>query len=306
MISKITILGTGALACLFGARLAPHADVVLLGSWPEGVAAIRRDGIRLEAAGIETRLPVRATTAVSEAGLAELVLILVKSWQTDRAVRQAGQVLCEDGLALTLQNGLGHYEALTDQVGEPRAALGVTTQGATLLAPGHVRHAGGGETLLGGCAANERRVGHVSDLLSRAGVPARVTGEIGSALWGKLAVNAGINPLTALLGVTNGALLDRPDAEALMVAAAAEAAAVAAALGLPLESDAAARVRGVARLTASNQSSMLQDMRRHAPTEIDAINGAVVRHGRRLGVPTPVNDVLWKLVRAMRRAPTDS
>ena len=306
MISKITILGTGALACLFGARLAPHAEVVLLGSWPQGLAAIRRDGIRLETAAGETRVPVRATNTLSEAGNADLVLILVKSWQTARAVQRAGQVLLDEGLALTLQNGLGHYEALAAGVGESRAVLGVTTQGAALLAPGHVRFAGGGETLLGCGPANRHRVTQISDAFSVAGFPTRVTGEIGTALWGKLTVNAGINPLTALLGVTNGGLLDQPDAEALMVTAAEEAAAVAAAHGIALESDAATRVRDVARLTASNRSSMLQDLLRGAPTEIDAISGAVVRNGRRLGVPTPVNEVLWKLVRAMRDANSES
>jgi len=306
MISKITILGTGALACLFGARLAPHAEVVLLGSWPQGLAAIRRDGIRLNTTEGETRIKVRATDAISDAGDADLVLILVKSWQTDWAVRQARQVLQDQGLALTLQNGLGHYEALRVEVGESRAVLGVTTQGATLLAPGHVRFAGGGETLLGYDPVSKHRVTQISEAFSVAGFPTRVTSQIETALWGKLAVNAGINPLTALLGVTNGGLLDCPDAEELMVSAAEEAAAVAAAHGLQLEPDAATRVRDVARLTASNRSSMLQDIGRGAPTEIEAISGAVVRSGRRLGVPTPVNKVLWKLVRALRDAKIES
>ena len=297
---KITILGTGALACLFGARLAAHAKVVLLGSWRQGLAAIRRDGIRLETAGGETRMPVRATDVPSDADNADLALVLVKSGQTERAAQQAGRVLLDDGLALTLQNGIGNYETLADGVGESRAVLGVTTQGAALLAPGRIRHAGGGDTLLGFSPANEGRVRHISDLLCLAGFPTRVTSEIRTALWGKVAVNAGINPLTALLGVTNGELLERPDAEALMVAATQEAAAVATAHGIELEADAATRVREVARLTASNRSSMLQDVLRGAPTEIDAISGAVVRDGRRLGVPTPVNEVLWTLVRAMR------
>ncbi|MFQ5407344.1 MAG: ketopantoate reductase family protein [Anaerolineales bacterium] len=299
---RITVLGTGALACLFGARLARRADVVLLGAWRAGIAAIQREGIRIESAEGETRVRVRATADALDAGDADLVLVLVKSWQTGRAVQQAGRVLRNDGLALTLQNGLGNYEALADAVGESRAALGVTTQGAALLEPGRIRYAGGGDTLLGFNSANEGSVRRVAELLQAAGFSTQVTGEIAAALWGKLAVNAGINPVTALLGVANGALLERADAEALMVAAAQEAAAVAAARGIELAGDAAARVREVARLTAANRSSMLQDVTRGAPTEIDAISGAVVRAGQQLGVPTPVNEVLWRLVRAVREA----
>ena len=299
-ILRITILGTGALACLFGARLARHAEVVLLGTWQAGIAALNDEGIRIETQASESRFVVRATNQVQLAGNADFVLVLVKSWQTQRAAQQAAQVLQEGGLALTLQNGLGNYEKLAELLSAARLAMGVTTQGAALLGPGHIRFAGGGDTYLG---YNEQTVSEVkilASLFNQADIPTKLTDDLEAALWGKLVANAGINPLTALLRVPNGELLNRPDAEALMVAAAEETASVAAAQGVTISFEAAERVREVARVTAENRSSMLQDVLRGAPTEIDAISGAVVRAGKRLGVATPVNDVLWKLIRAFR------
>jgi 2-dehydropantoate 2-reductase len=215
--------------------------------------------------------------------------VLVKAWQTDRAARELPAHLSPGGFALTLQNGLGNVEKLG-----PGAYLGVTAQGATLLGPGRVRAGGDGPTHVAGPAV-------LADLLCEAGLDARTVDPAcaNSLAWGKLAVNAGINALTAILNVPNGELLSRPDARALMERAAEEAAAVARAkrILLPFD-DAAGEARRVARATASNRSSMLQDVLRGAPTEVDAINGAVVREGARSGVPTPVNETLVRLVGA--------
>jgi 2-dehydropantoate 2-reductase len=307
----LTILGTGALACLFGARLAPHADVTLLGTWAEGVQAIREDGIRLEAGrGYGNHLDgdapgrvlmVRATTDPREAGPADVALILVKSWQTGRAATQAAQVLAPGGIALTLQNGLGNLEQIQAVVGEGRALLGVTTLGATLLGPGHVRAGGDGPVYL----SDDPRLGGLGAVLRHASFDVRQSplSDLQSLLWGKLAVNCGINALTALLRVPNGELLECPEARLLMERAAQEAAAVAQARGIRLPyADAAAQAASVARATAANRSSMLQDVERGAPTEIEAINGAVAREGRRLGVAAPVNEALCRLVSGLRRA----
>jgi len=224
-----------------------------------------------------------------------LALVLVKSWQTERAARQLAGCLRPDGLALTLQNGLGNLEHLQAVLGPERPALGVTAQGATLLGPGHVRIGGKGLTSVG----EHPRAQPAVDLLQRAGFETRLAGQVESLIWGKLVVNAGINALTALIRVPNGALLGSSELTDLMEAAAREAAAVAAAKGIALPyPDSAARVREVARATAANHSSMFQDVLRGAPTEIDAINGAVVREAQAVGLSAPVNEVLWKLVRA--------
>jgi 2-dehydropantoate 2-reductase len=292
---EILIAGTGAMACLFGARLSPHAEVTLLGTWTEGLAALQHEGIRLEAGGLESRHPVRATSDPLDCLDAPLALVLVKSWQTRRTAEMLADCLAKDGVALTLQNGLGNLEILQEVLGTGRAALGVTTMGATLRGPGLVRAGGVGPTYVG----RHPRLEPFLPVLSQAGFGVEVEEDVGSLLWGKLAVNAGINPLTALLRVPNGALLANPDARAVMGEAAREAAAVALARGVRLPYlDPVAQVEAVAERTASNHSSMLQDMVRGAPTEIDAINGAVTAAGDAVGAPTPVNRTLWRLVRA--------
>lgn len=298
----IAIIGIGAMGCLFGARLAPWADVLMVGTWPEGVAALRERGITLVDAEGEHIVPIQ--TASTEGGLEsrsyELVLILVKSYQTVRAAGQAAALLAPDGLALTLQNGLGNREALAERLGMERVAQGVTAQGATLLGPGRVYYAGAGPTYLGATAGTFDRLEAVAALFRRASFETHLTEDIAGLAWGKLVVNAAINPLTALLRVPNGALLESEDARALMEAAARETAAVAQAQGIALPfADPAARAREIAARTASNRSSMLQDVLRGGPTEIEAISGAVVCEGRRLGVPTPINETLWHLMRAL-------
>jgi 2-dehydropantoate 2-reductase len=293
---SVLIAGSGAMACLFGARLSAYADVTLLGTWPEGVAALQRQGIRLEAGGLETRHPVRVTTDPGDCRGARFALVLVKSWQTGRTAGMLAECLAPDGVALTLQNGLGNLEILRAALDDHRAALGVTTMGATLVGPGVVRVGGSGPTYV----ARHPRLEACLGLMQQAGLEVEVEEDLASVQWGKLAVNAGINPLTALLRVTNGALVEDAQARGVLDEAAREAAAVAAALGVRLPyRDAAAQAEDVARRTATNRSSMLQDILRGAPTEIDAINGAVAETGERLQVPTVVNRTLWRLVRAV-------
>lgn len=294
--SAILVVGTGAMASLFGARLARHTSVTLLGTWEAGLTAINRDGLRLDDGERVEVARVRASSDPEACAGALFALVLVKSWQTDRVARQLRRCLAPDGVALTLQNGLGNYEQLCQALGADRVALGVTTTGATSLKPGVVRLGGVGPTYL----APHSRLEPLAELLRRAGFAVETVEDLSGLVWGKLAVNAGINALTALLGVPNGELLERSDARAVMHAAAEETAAVATALGVRLPyDDPASQVADVARRTASNRSSMLQDVSRGAPTEVDAINGAVVQQGERLGVPTPVNWTLWRLIRAL-------
>jgi 2-dehydropantoate 2-reductase len=199
-------------------------------------------------------------------------------------------------LALTLQNGLGNRETLEQTLGAQRVALGVTTVGAYLVEPGLVQAAGAGMVSLG----EHPRLSFIKELLEKAGFNVRVVQDANALLWNKLIVNAAINPLTAILGVSNGALLENEDARALMGEVAREAAAVALAQGIQLtDPDPAALAEAVARRTAANRSSMLQDILRHAPTEIDAICGAIVRAGQQTGVPTPITRTLWRLVKAL-------
>lgn len=295
----LLIAGTGAMACYFGARLAPYADVTLLGTWPEGLHAVRQEGIRVETNGHVKTVNVKAESDLKQCVKVRHALVLVKSWQTERAAGQLARCLEDNGVALTLQNGLGNLEKLQAALGAERAALGVTTLGVTLLGPAHVRLGGEGPIYL----APHARLDGLETLLEQAGFKLERVDDLQSLQWGKLVVNTGINPLTALLKVTNGKLLELPEALEVMAAAARETAAVAAARGVRIPyADVVARVIEVARLTTSNRSSMLQDVLRGAPTEVDAICGAVTQMGEELGIPTPVNRVLWKLIRSLASA----
>jgi len=295
---NIAVFGVGALGTLFGSRLSPLANVTLFGNWPEQVDALRQNGLTVtQSDGSQTHHFLQATNDLNEMHPADIALILVKSHQTARAARQAANVLKPAGLAITIQNGLGNQKKLAEAVGPARAAIGITAQGATVLGPGQLRHAGNGPTHLALLPGRERQLEQVTELFNAAGLETTLVDHADSLVWGKLAINAGINPLTALLEVPNGALDEDETLRQIMSAAAIEVAAVAAAQGIELPyPDAARRTIEVAEATANNRSSMLQDISRGTPTEIEAISGAVVRYGQRLGVATPVNNFLWQMV----------
>lgn len=295
---QILIVGSGAMACLFAAQLsAAQVQVTMLASWKDGIRALREHGVTLTLAdGSRVSYPVRVADDPHQVGEMQHVLVLVKSWQTESAAVRLRHCLGADGVVLTLQNGMGNREILSEYLGAERVALGIATVGAHLLAPAHVRQGGEGKLSLG----THSRLPPLANLLQQAGFAVEIVADPDSLLWGKLVINAAINPLAALLNVPNGELLERPTARSLMINLARETAAVADALGIPLPYDNPAQtVQEVARRTAANISSMLQDVRRGAPTEIDAIAGAVVRSGEQAGVPTPLNNTMWQLVKAL-------
>ena len=287
---RVIVLGTGAMACLFGAKLASVAQVTLLGTWPEALTALETQGIVVNDAGSRATVRVASARLTVNIAPADLVLVLVKAWQTRRVAAYLPTLAQHRGTILTLQNGIGNLEQLG-----PRACLGVTTMGATLEGPGHVHVGGRGPTHVAAPA-------WVVGLLRDAGFEAyeATDADVESLAWGKLAVNCALNPLTAILRVRNGQLLQRPSAAIVLERSVHECAQVAQAKGVALPfGDPLEHVYEVARRTELNTSSMLQDVLRGAPTEIDMINGAVVREGERLGVATQVNDLLWRLVKAM-------
>lgn len=291
----VLIVGTGALATLFAARLSVSGIAVsMLGTWKDGLQALQRDGARLVLAdGSELVGRVQATDDPSACKGARMVLVLVKAWQTERAAAQLQECLSDDGLAVSLQNGLGNRERLVQFLGEARVGLGVTTFGVTLLGPGQAAYGGDG----GVSIETHPRLGMLERCLNGADFRVEIVPDARSLVWGKLVVSTAINPLTALLNVPNGALLERPGARTLMGELARETAAVAQALGVTLPfANAVAAVEAVAWRTATNHSSMLQDVRRGAQTEIDAICGAVVRAGEQASMATPLNRVMWKML----------
>jgi 2-dehydropantoate 2-reductase len=209
---------------------------------------------------------------------------------------------------LTLQNGLGNLEALARALGEERVLGGTTAHGAYLLGVGHVRHAGSGPTIVGEPCRGARpcapspRTGEMAELFRAAGIEAEATDNLAQAIWDKLVMNCGVNPVAAICRLRNGQLAQNPWSLKLMQSAALEAAEVAAAQGISLSyPDPAQRVKQVCEATAPNINSMLQDILVGRRTEIEAINGAVAELGRRLRVETPVNEALAAAVRAIEQ-----
>jgi len=296
---NVAVIGVGAMGCLLGAFLSPLANVTLLGHWPEQIAALSRDGLTLVGVdGRSTNHAIRATNDPTTITPVDLALILVKSRQTKEASALAKQILAPDGLALTLQNGLGNLETITAVLGPSHTALGITAQGAAMRKPGIVRHAGHGPTHLAYNPEIRERFTAIARLFNQSGLTTHLADNVDGLVWGKLAVSCGVNPLTALLGAPNGFLAENESAKQIMMAAARETAVVAQALGITLPyPDAGIRALEVAQATAANHSSMLQDIQRGASTEIEAICGAVVENGRIAGIPTPINAELLRMIK---------
>jgi len=301
---KIVIVGAGAMGGLFAARLGAAGETVsVVDIWQEHIDAINTQGLSLEdETGTLVAHPV-AVTRIEELPSADLIIIFVKSSMTEAAAQSALRIMGPAARVLTLQNGLGNAEIIAGVVGPERVLAGTTAQGATLLGPGRIRHGGKGDTHIGRLSgAADKFCREVAQMFSRAGIPTLADDEVQSLIWGKLVINVGINALTALLKFRNGQLADFAETKELVKMAVEEAVQVAAAAGIALPyEDAVNKVLAVAEATRENVSSMLQDIRNHRMTEIDAINGALVREGERLGVPTTVNRTLTLLIRTLEK-----
>jgi 2-dehydropantoate 2-reductase len=243
---------------------------------------------------------VQATTDTAKATDADLIMICVKSYDTATAIARLPRELAASSAVLTLQNGLGNVELLAERFGADRAYAGTTALGATLLAPGHVRHSGKGATVVGRFdGAPDENVARIVTALNDAGLEARTTTDVDVALWNKVILNAAINPLTALTGVRNGRLVDLPEARSLLALVVRECAMVARLRDVT--GDPWPRVEEVCERTAQNVSSMLQDIIRGKRTEIGSINAAISAEAERQSVAAPVNAVLTELVGVLER-----
>ena len=302
---KIVIIGAGAMGSLYGARLTQGGeDVWLLDTWPENVAILREQGLTIGGEGGSETVPVKAATSAEEIGEADLVLLFVKSHATRDAAVAALSLLKTDTMVLTLQNGLGNAEEIAAVVGADRVVVGTTAMGAIMAGPGHIVDGGKGVTHIGKfTGSTTRRLYEIAAVFSRSGLYTIVDANVESLRWAKLTINAGLNAISAVTGLTNGQLAAYPETQELMMRAVAEAECVAKARGVTLPpGDRQAEVLTIARATKDNKSSMLQDVLKRRRTEIEAINGAIVSEGMRLGVPTPINDALTLMVKALERS----
>jgi 2-dehydropantoate 2-reductase len=299
---KIVLVGAGAMGCLFAALLRRAGlEICLLARNDASVAAIMRHGIRLEnSIGTHAIDGISITRDAASIGYADYVVFFVKAFDTEQAAVCAAACVGPHTVIVTLQNGIGNVELLAEYFPAQPVLAGTTAHGATLLGPGHVRHAGCGETAIAPLRPQERTfAAGLCNVFETAGISTRVADDMQKLLWGKLLVNIGINPLAAILNINNGRILELEHTRCIMRQAVQEGVAVAAAKGIGFDLDEqVARVESVCRATQDNLCSMLQDIRAGRGTEIDYMNGAVVREGLALSVAVPVNSMLTDLVRA--------
>jgi 2-dehydropantoate 2-reductase len=301
---KTVIMGAGAMGSLFGGLLALSGEEVWLVDIREDhIQALVSTGLTVEEGGKKQRIPVHATKEVASIGKADLILFFVKAYHTERGVSDALVLQKEDTVFLTLQNGLGNEEAICKRVDPRKVVLGVTNHGATFLGPGRIRHAGWGKTYIGELDGKvTARVTQLAQVFTQAGIETEVSSNIQSLVWNKLFINVGINPVAALTGLKNGNLLDYPETLRLMEALVSEAVAVARKKGILIEGNPIEKVKAVAEATRENRCSMGQDFDNRRKTEIDAINGAVVKEAKRLGIAVPYNQMITDLVKVLEKS----
>ena len=297
--------GTGAMGGLYGARLAEAGhDVTLVDVHSDAVARVNRDGLRLDSATGSDMIRVPATTDPSTVGVVDVVIVFVKCYDTEAATRSVLPAIGDDTVVLSLQNGWGNAARIADIVGADRVAVGVSYNSATVLGPGHVRHAGTGRTFLGELDGRvSERVARIATALDDAGLEAEATGEVLLQVWSKLALNVCTLPTSAVLRFTADQLVADANVRELMREILAEAVAVANARDIPLDFDERwAKITDILTRAVGGKASRLQDVESKRRTEIDVINGAVAEMGAEAGIPTPYNETMTLLVKTIEDA----
>jgi len=277
--------------------------VTLIDIWKEHVEAVNTRGLRIEGLSDDRVIKdIPAVTDFSTLGNVDLLMVFVKATVTGEAMEKAGELVGDDTVVLTLQNGLGNIEKISAAVGKDKVIAGTTGHGSALMGPGHIRHAGSGDTILGELDGSKtKRLEEIADIFRKAGFSVNLSSNVVGLIWDKLLVNIGINPLTALTGLRNGQLLDFAETEELLESLVNEAREVAKRKGIQLSCDPVEHTKDVCRRTRENMSSMLQDVTKKRKTEIDVINGAIVEEGEKLGVDTPVNKVITNLIKVREK-----
>jgi 2-dehydropantoate 2-reductase len=304
---RIGIIGAGGLGSVIGGTLAEAGnDVLLVNRNRAHVEAINHNGLIMRTDGRDLRVAVRAAIPAEVGGPADLVIVLVKSFHTADAVREAIGLVGPDSAVLSLQNGLGHEDILTGLIGRDRVIAGKTYVGGVVLGPGHViAGLAGKETIIGELDGRiTPRIERIAATFEAAGMKLVISRNIMGAIWDKLLVNIATGALSGITRLSYGGLYAVPELELTATAAVAEAIAVAKASGITLETvhPHDAWVKAASGLPPDFKASMLQSLEKGSVTEVDFINGAVVRAGTKTGVPTPVNATLVACVKGIERA----
>lgn len=298
---KLGVMGAGAVGCYYGGMLARAGNEVVLIGRPAHVEAVKRAGLLLETTSFTERVPMQASSEAASLAGCDLVLCCVKSTDTAKAAAEMGPYLGADTIVLSLQNGVDNAQRLQEVLGVPviPAVVYVATE---MAGPGHVKHNGRGELVIGSSPASDA----VVRLFAAAGVPVTVSEDVIAALWAKLVLNCAYNALSAITQVPYGRLVQGAGVWGVMRDVVAECLAVARADGVALPDDVWASIERIAATMPGQYSSTAQDLARGKPSEIDHLNGYVMRRGEALGIPTPVNRTLHALVRVLqdnRRGP---
>ncbi len=292
---RVIVFGAGALGSLVGGLLSQKNDVTLVGR-EQHLKAVREAGLRIT--GV-TEVVVHPHTKEELDGSEdpELIIVTTKSYNTEEAMR-ALDAFYDKSVFLTLQNGLGNEEIISGFAS--KVIGGVTSHGVTLEGPGRIYHAGVGDTILGNYTGAEDRVSDIVKMFNESGIETQASDDIRKEIWKKVIVNAGINPITAIARCKNGVLLEDEKLEQDLEEVCREGVLVANAHGIEIDiEDAISMTKEVARLTAGNKSSMLQDIENGKRTEIDSICGAISKLGEERGIPTPVNSTLVAIVKEL-------
>jgi len=299
---RICIVGCGAVGSLFAANLAQLDDVEV---WAydlaqEHVDAMNANGLRLSGAGNVVGR-VRATSAAGDLPPCDFGIVATKAMHTSAAAAATARAF-ENGCVASVQNGIGNEEAIAEHV--ERVIRGTTFPAGRLLAPGHAQWDVKGDTTLGPFEAQPApaaEIERLADACTRSGMPATAVADARGPQWRKVIFNAATNPLGALTRLTHGRVCERPDLRALVTSLVDEGKAVAAAQGIELDDDPERLIDHAARkdVAYDHKASMLQDVEARRPTEIDYLNGGIARFGSDLGVPTPLNEAIWALVRGL-------
>lgn len=292
---KVAVMGAGAVGCYYGAMLARAGHEVVLIGRPSHVEAVRANGLRLETKAFDEQVRLEASTEAGAVQGADLVLFCVKSTDTESAAAQIGPHLAPGALVLTLQNGVDNDARVRAALPSHDVAAAVVYVATEMAGPGHVKHHGRGELVI----APSRRSEEVAQALIAAGVPTQISDNVRGALWAKLVLNCAYNALSAVSQLPYGELVQGTGVTDVIRDVVAECLAVAKAEGVVIPGDVDAAVRGIAQSMPSQYSSTAQDLARGKRSEIDHLNGLVVRRGEALGVPTPANRVLFVMVKLL-------
>src|ERR1700683_272367 len=301
---KTAILGAGAMGSVFASYLAESKDeVILIDVAKPVVDSISSRGLIIrDKAGNEKTFRIAATTEPSNVGGVDLLIVFVKCYHTEAAVRSALPLLGDDSIVLSLQNGWGNAARSGNLVGPEKVLVGVSYHSATALGPGHVLHGGQGPTYLGEMDGSvSERAERVASFLAAGGIEVKTSTEVLKDIWSKLALNAATLPSSVLARLTADRLLSSPDMQELMQNLLQEVIAVANAQDIHLNFDErwSAIVRLLKQLAPNTKGSMFQDIEQRRPTEIDVINGAIVEAGQSLKISTPYNRAVVSLIKAL-------